>query len=115
MSKRRYGAINHWGRAFFMIVSDSDRLNGELITLPTAKPTSVTVCLLRESPLRSQCSAMSALAQCVLKPYLNCAGFICQCNHQPATKHDALRTSFNPASRGFLTFLAQMNTPACRC
>ena len=43
MPKRRYGSINHWGRAFFMIVSDSDRLNGELITLPVAKPSSVTV------------------------------------------------------------------------
>ena len=27
-----------------MIVSDSDHLNGELVTLPVAKPSSVTVC-----------------------------------------------------------------------
>ena len=60
--KRRYSAINHWGRAFFMIVSDSDRLNGELITLPTAKPSSVTVRLFDSIPAWSTSTIYSALA-----------------------------------------------------
>ena len=40
---RLISGVQHWGRAFFMIVSDPARLNGELITVPAVKPTLMTV------------------------------------------------------------------------
>lgn len=43
VARRYYSAVQHWGRAFFMIVSDPDRLNGELVTVLAAKPTAATV------------------------------------------------------------------------